>query len=289
MRLLRVGDPGRERPCAIAPDNSVRDLSAWADDWSGGALDPTFLLAIEERLGREGHSLPSVDLSRERIGAPVQPSQILSIGLNYRKHAEAAGLALPSEPIVSGKSHLAISGPYDDLIIPPQSLKTDWEVELGVVIGRRAQYLSEPALAVEHVAGYCTANDISERSWLLEREGQWIKGKSFESFAPIGPYLVTTREITEPGKLRLTCHVNGRLMQDANTSDMVFDVPYLVYYLSRFMVLEPGDVVITGSPAGMALGRPDHPYLREGDVVEAEVCGLGAQRQSCRNFRADEA
>jgi len=285
MRLLRAGEPRRERPCAMAHDNSVHDLSAWVDDWSGDALDPAFLLDIEARFNREGRSLPLVDISRERIGAPVRPGQILAIGLNYRKHVEEAGLALPKEPLVASKSHWAVCGPCDDLIIPPDAKKTDWEVELGVVIGRRAQYLPDPASAMEHIAGYCTANDLSERSWLLEREGQWIKGKSFESFAPIGPWLVTTPEIPDPNKLRLTCHVNGQVMQDANTSDMVFNVHYLIYYLSQCMVLEPGDLVSTGSPAGTALGRPDKPYLREGDVIEVEVQGLGAQRQICRNFQ----
>jgi 2-keto-4-pentenoate hydratase/2-oxohepta-3-ene-1,7-dioic acid hydratase in catechol pathway len=273
----------------VASGETVRDVSSWVDDWSGRALDPTFLSALHDRLCREAESLASVDLSRERVGPPVQPSQILSIGLNYRKHAEEAGMTVPREPIVANKSSLAVVGPYDDLIIPPQSEKTDWEVELGVVIGRRAQYLAEPSAAIGYIAGYCTANDVSERSWLLERGGQWVKGKSFESFAPLGPYLVTTQEINEPGNLRLTCRVNGRLMQDDNTSDMVFNVNYLVYYLSQFMVLEPGDLVITGSPAGMALGRPDYSYLRHGDLVEAEVHGLGAQRQRCRNYGSAKA
>ena len=283
MRLLRVGEPGHERPCIVTPTHEVRDVSAWVSDWSGGALDPTFLAGLRERLAREARWLPAVDLDRERVGPPVRPGQLLSIGLNYRGHAEAAGMAVPDEPIVAGKSCGAVAGPYDDLIIPPQSTKTDWEVELAVVIGRRAQYVPEPAAAVGHIAGYCTANDVSDRHWLLERGGQWIKGKSFQSFAPLGPYVVTTEEIADPGDLRLTCRVNGHLMQDGHTSDLVFDVGYLVYYLSQFMVLEPGDVVMTGSPAGMALGRPGHPYLRHGDVVEAEVCGLGAQRQRCRD------
>lgn len=283
MRLLRVGQPGRERPCAATPADGVRDLSAWVGDWSGGALDPAFLAEVRGRLGREARSLPAVDPRAERIGPPVRPGQLLSIGLNYRSHAEQAGMAVPEEPIVAGKSPGALAGPYDDLVIPPGSTATDWEVELGVVIGRRAQYLPGPAAAAAHVAGYCTANDVSDRHWLLERGGQWIKGKSFESFAPLGPYLVTADEAGDPGALRLTCRVNGRLMQDGHTSDMLFGVDHLVYYLSRFMVLEPGDVVLTGSPAGIALGRPDRPYLRHGDVVEAEVCGLGAQRQRCRD------
>jgi 2-keto-4-pentenoate hydratase/2-oxohepta-3-ene-1,7-dioic acid hydratase in catechol pathway len=284
MRLLRIGSSGQERPCAVGPGNVIFDLSAWVDDWSGYALDPTFLSSIAERLAQDSRLLPVVDSTVERIGSPVRPRQVLSIGLNYREHAAQAGMLIPSEPIVASKSASAVVGPYDDLIIPPEAGKTDWEVELGIVIGRRAQYLSAPSEVGRYVAGYCTANDVSERSWLLERGGQWIKGKSFESFAPLGPYLVTSKEIGEAKNLRLTCRINGRLMQDGNTSDMVFDVGYLVHYLSQFMVLEPGDVVLTGSPAGIALGRPGQPYLRHGDLVEAEVVGLGTQRQRCRNF-----
>ncbi len=283
MRLLRVGDPGDERPCVAAHDGMVRDVSGWVEDWQGGALDPAFLAELRERFGRDGNALPAVELRRERVGPPVRPGQLLSIGLNYRGHAREAGMAVPDEPIVAGKSRGALAGPFDDLVIPPGSTATDWEVELAVVIGRRAQYLSGPEEAAAYVAGYCTANDVSDRHWLLERGGQWIKGKSFESFAPLGPWLVTADEVPDPAGLRLTCRVNGRLMQDGHTSDMVFGVDELVWHVSRFLVLEPGDVVLTGSPGGMALGRPDRPYLRHGDVVEAEVCGLGAQRQRCRD------
>jgi 2-keto-4-pentenoate hydratase/2-oxohepta-3-ene-1,7-dioic acid hydratase in catechol pathway len=289
MRLLRVGPKGQERPCVAVADERVLDLSSWVNDWSGRALDPAFLVAIGERLSCEAHSLPIADLGLERIGPPVKPGQIISIGLNYRKHAEEAGMPLPTEPIVASKSISAIAGPNDDLIIPPQSEKTDWEVELGVIIGRRAQYLGDPGVASEYVTGYCTANDVSERAWLLERGGQWIKGKSFESFGPLGPYLVTKEEISEPGNLTLTCRVNGRLLQNDSTADLIFGVDYLIYYLSQFMILEPGDVIITGSPAGMALGRPNQPYLRHGDIVEAEVSGLGAQRQRCRNYVCADA
>lgn len=286
MRLLRVGPPGREKPCALAEDRTARDLSSWVDDWSGDAIEPIALTALAERFRREGNLLPEVALDRVRIGAPVQPGQILSIGLNYRSHAAEVGLELTREPIVASKSPWAVVGPYDDLVIPPHAEKTDWEVELAVVIGRRAQYIPEPGAALAYVAGYCTANDVSERGWLLERGGQWVKGKSFATFAPLGPWLVTKEDVAEPDSLTLTCRVNGKLMQSASTSDMVFDVPYLVYYVSQCMILQPGDVIFTGSPSGVALGRPDHPYLRHGDVVEAEVHGLGAQRQRCRSHRS---
>lgn len=283
MRLLRIGPPGEERPCAVGPGSVVRDLSAWVPDWAGAALDPDVLRELGTRLEREAGALPAVDPVAERVGPPVRPGgHLLSIGLNYRMHAAEAGLDLPDEPIVSSKAPTTLVGPYDDLLLPPGGEKTDWEVELAVVIGRRAQYLPDAAAAPAHVAGYATANDVSERSWLLERGGQWVKGKSFESFSPLGPWLVTPDEAGDPQRLRLTCRVNGRLMQDGSTADMVHDVAHLVWYLSQFMVLHAGDVVLTGTPGGVALGRPDQPFLRAGDVVEAEVAGLGAHRQLCR-------
>ncbi|WP_329274835.1 fumarylacetoacetate hydrolase family protein [Streptomyces sp. NBC_01451] len=283
MRLLRIGPPGGERPCAVGPDGVVRDLASWVPDWTGAALDPDALRETAERLAREAARLPAVGPAAGRVGPPVRPGgHLLSIGLNYRAHAAEAGLALPEEPIVASKAPTTLVGPYDDLLLPPGGEKTDWEVELAVVIGQRAQYLPDPASALRHVAGYATGNDVSERSWLLERGGQWVKGKSFESFSPVGPYLVTPDEVGDPGRLRLTCRVNGRLMQDGSTADMVFEVSHLLWYLSQCMVLHPGDVVLTGTPGGVALGRPDQPYLRAGDVVEAEVSGLGAQRQRCR-------
>ncbi|WP_198120187.1 fumarylacetoacetate hydrolase family protein [Massilia rhizosphaerae] len=288
MRLLRVGPPGRERPCALAPDGSARDLSAWVDDWRGAVLDPDALAALAVRLARAWKELPVVDLAAGRIGPPVRPGQIVSIGLNYRRHAAQAGLPLPAEPIVSSKSVHALAGPFDPLVLPPGSAHTDWEVELGVVVGRRAQYLASPEAARAHIAGYCTANDISDRRWLLERGGEWIKGKSFSGFAPLGPYMVSADEVGDPARLRLSCRVNGVLMQSEETADMVFDVYTLVYYLSLCMVLEPGDVILTGSPSGMAYGRPGQPFLRPGDVVEAEVVPLGLQRRRCIAAVRDE-
>ncbi|MET3982283.1 fumarylacetoacetate hydrolase family protein [Streptomyces sp. PvR034] len=283
MRLLRIGPPGGERPCAVGPGGIVRDLSPWVADWTGEHLDPDVLRELAARLAREAGSLAEVDPAAERIGPPVRPGgHLLSIGLNYRAHAAEAGLALPDEPIVSSKAPMTLVGPHDDLLLPPGGERTDWEVELAVVIGRRAQYLPDRAAAPAHIAGYATGNDVSERRWLLERGGQWVKGKSFESFSPLGPHLVTPDEVPDPQDLRLRCTVNGRVMQDASTADMVFDVAHLVWYLSQFMVLHPGDVVLTGTPGGVALGRPDQPYLRPGDLVETEVSGLGAHRQRCR-------
>lgn len=284
MRLLRVGAPGCERPCAVGVDGSVRDLSEWVNDWTGAALAVAAMETLSRRFTLEWAQLPLVHIEHERIGPALRPGQILSIGLNYHRHAREAGMAVPEEPIVSSKSVHALGGPFDDLVLPVDGDKTDWEVELGVVIGRRAQYLATPADAAACILGYCTANDLSERSWLLERGGQWIKGKSFDGFAPLGPYLVTADEVPSPQALELICRVNGEVMQRDSSEDMIFDVPHLIHYLSRFMTLHPGDVILTGSPGGMALGRPDQPFLRDGDVVEAEVVGLGAQRQVCRAF-----
>ena len=283
MRLLRTGPAGAERPAALAADGTVRDLSAWLPDWAGDWLDPARLTELAGRFAAGYPSLPAVDPGA-RTGPPVRPGQLLSIGLNYRDHAASAGMPLPTEPIVANKAPSAVVGPCDDLILPPGGDRTDWEVELGVVIGRRCQYLAEAADALAQIAGYCTANDLSERSWLLDRSGQWVKGKSFESFGPLGPYLVTPDEVPDPQRLELTCRVNGRLMQLGSTADMVFSVGQLIWYLSQFMILQPGDVVLTGSPAGIALGRPDQPYLRPGDLVEVEVAGLGRQRQRCRAY-----
>ena len=289
MRLLRTGPPGQERPCAIDLDGVVRDVSAWVQDWVGEVLHPEVLHELSARLAGEGAALPAVDLTTTRVGPPVRPGgHLLSIGLNYRSHAAEAGMEIPSEPIVSSKAPSTLVGPYDDLIIPPGATKTDWEVELAIIIGRRAQYLPSRRFARGHIAGFSTANDISERSWLLERGGQWIKGKSFESFSPLGPFLVTNDEVGDPQILRLTCHVNGRLMQDGTTADMIFDVTHIVWYLSQFLVLNPGDIIFTGSPGGFALGRPDAPYLRPGDVVAAEVDGLGTLRQLCRAANTPE-
>jgi 2-keto-4-pentenoate hydratase/2-oxohepta-3-ene-1,7-dioic acid hydratase in catechol pathway len=282
MRLLRTGAPGSERPCALDPDGVIRDLSAWVPDLSGEILDPRALAELGARFAREGQRLPAVDPG-VRVGPPVRPGgHLICIGLNYRDHAAQTGLEIPDEPIVSSKAPWALAGPYDDLLIPPGAARTDWEVELAVVIGRTARYLPGQDAALDHVAGFSTANDVSERSWLLDRGGQWVKGKSFESFGPVGPYLVTADEVAEPQALGLTCRVNGVLMQRGSTAEMIFGVSFLVWYLSQFLVLAPGDVIFTGSPGGVALGRPDNPYLRPGDLVEAEVIGLGAQRQRCR-------
>ena len=285
MRLMRVAQRGLPVPCIEDEDSRVYDLSGEVLDWSGSFLDPSFLMNLEIEVARKRPELPRMDVSRCKVLPPFTPSQIFSIGLNYSDHIQEAKMEAPPEPIISSKSHLSIAGAYDDIILPPNSSKVDWEVELGVVIGRRAQYLESVADAWAHIAGYCTANDLSERDWLLNRNGQWIKGKSCESFSPVGPYLVTRGSIDNPDNLQLICSVNGSVQQSSSTVHMLFPASYLVFYISQFMILEPGDLIMTGSPGGMALGRDNPRYLQPGDVVETEVQGLGRQVQVCRNYQ----
>jgi 2-keto-4-pentenoate hydratase/2-oxohepta-3-ene-1,7-dioic acid hydratase in catechol pathway len=283
MRLLRTGPKDAERPCAVDRDGVVRCLSDWVPDWTGDALAPDALAETAARLAGSAHQLPEVPLDEVRVGPPVPAGgQIISVGLNYRCHAAQAGMTVGAEPVISTKSPWSLAGPRDDLIMPPGAERVDWEVELAVVIGTEARYLPDENAARAVIGGYCTANDVSERSWLLDRGGQWVKGKSFPTFAPLGPYLVTPDETGDVTALRLTTRVNGIPRQDAKAGDMVFGVPWLIWYLTQFMVLRPGDVVLTGSPAGVALRQLDEPYLQPGDIVEVEVEGLGAQRQRCR-------
>jgi 2-keto-4-pentenoate hydratase/2-oxohepta-3-ene-1,7-dioic acid hydratase in catechol pathway len=278
MKLLRVGPPGQERPVSLLEDGSLVDLSPLTGDLDGAFLGSGGL--ERARAAVEQGDLPALDADGERIGPPVaRPGKVVCIGLNYRDHAEETGAPLPAEPVVFLKAADTVVGPDDQVLIPRGSQKTDYEVELAVVIGRRARYLTAPEEADACIAGYAVANDVSEREFQLERGGQWDKGKSCETFSPLGPWLVTPDELGDPQRLGLRTWVNGELRQDGSTKDMVFGVRHLVWYLSQFMVLEPGDVIDTGTPAGVALGRPDQPYLRPGDLVELEVDGLGRQRQ----------
>jgi 2-keto-4-pentenoate hydratase/2-oxohepta-3-ene-1,7-dioic acid hydratase in catechol pathway len=278
MKLLRVGQPGRERPAAMLEEGSLVDLSPLTGDLDGAFLAGGGLEGLRAAL--DGGELPALDAAGARVGPPVaRPGKVVCIGLNYRDHAEETGAPIPAEPVVFLKDPGTVVGPDDQVLVPRGSGKTDYEVELAVVIGRRARYLAGPDEAAACVAGYAVANDVSEREFQLERGGQWDKGKSCETFNPLGPWLVTTDEVGDPQRLGLRTWVNGELRQDGSTKDMVFGVHHLVWYLSQFMVLEPGDVIDTGTPAGVALGRPDHPYLRSGDLVELEVDGLGHQRQ----------
>ncbi|HEX4788345.1 MAG TPA: fumarylacetoacetate hydrolase family protein [Actinospica sp.] len=278
MKLLRVGAPGREVPAVRADDGRILDLTDLTDDINGAFLAGDGVRRAGAALA--AGTLPELDVRGLRIGAPIaRPGKVVCIGLNYRDHAAETGAAIPERPVVFMKASNTVVGPYDTVLIPRASTRTDWEVELAVVIGREARYLESPEAAMAHVAGYAVSNDVSEREFQLERSPQWDLGKSCETFNPLGPWLVTPDEAGDPGKLGLRLSVNGVVRQDGNTSNLIFDVGYVVWYLSQYMVLEPGDVVNTGTPAGVALGLPDHPYLRPGDVVELEIDGLGTARQ----------
>jgi 2-keto-4-pentenoate hydratase/2-oxohepta-3-ene-1,7-dioic acid hydratase in catechol pathway len=281
MRILQVSDGPDVRPAAVDPGGAVRMLDAWIDGQPEAWLHPEALCALDRRFQADYARLPVAREVRGRVVAPVAPAQVISIGLNYVSHAREAGLELPPEPVVALKSPHAVAGPYDDLPIPEHARAVDWEVELAVVIGRRTQYLSGPEDSSARIAGYCVANDLSDREWLLARQGQWTKGKSFEGFAPLGPYLVTPASLPDPGDLSLGCWVNGTRMQAGSTADMRFGVDFLVFYLSQFMVLAAGDVILTGSPGGNALGRPGQAYLRPGDRLVSEIAGLGRQAKRC--------
>ncbi|MGE6738654.1 fumarylacetoacetate hydrolase family protein [Allorhizobium pseudoryzae] len=280
MKLLRYGPVGSEKPGLLCADGSIRDLSGHLTDVSGAALDPA---ALAKLASLDPATLPEVSAS-ERLGACVAGTgKFICIGLNYSDHAAESGMAVPPEPVVFMKATSAICGPNDDVLIPRGSEKTDWEVELGIVIGKTAKYVSE-AEALDYVAGYCVSHDVSERAFQTERSGQWTKGKSCDTFGPIGPWLVTKDEITDPQNLSMWLKVNGETMQDGTTSTMVYGVAFLVSYLSQFMSLHPGDVISTGTPPGVGMGLKPPRYLKPGDVVELGIAGLGSQKQT---FKAD--
>ncbi|MFF2305388.1 fumarylacetoacetate hydrolase family protein [Streptomyces sp. NPDC058128] len=284
MRVLRVGEAGTEHLAVLDGAGGLLDASGIADDIDHRSLADGVLDRIAEAVA--AGALPAMDrpADRVRVGAPVaRPGKVVCIGLNYRDHAEETGAELPAEPVVFMKDPWTVSGPYDEVLIPRGSVKTDYEVELAVVIGRTARYLESDEDALACVAGYAVSHDVSERAFQLERGGQWDKGKSCETFNPLGPWLVTPDEVPDPQKLSLRLTVNGVERQQGSTADMVFPVAEIIRYLSRFMVLHPGDVINTGTPAGVALGRPEpRPYLRHGDVVECGIDGLGTMRQTFR-------
>ena len=282
LKFLRIGEVGVERPAALDEDGVLWDLSPLASDIDGDFLASGGLDAAAEAVAAGG--LPVIDDPADgtglRIGAPVaRPQAVICIGMNYAAHAAESGSAPPTRTVVFFKHPNTVVGPFDEVLIPPGSTKTDWEVELAVVIGRRARYLASPAEALAHVAGLAVSNDVSEREYQIEISGgQWSKGKSSETFNPLGPWLVRPSDIGDGSGLRLRSSVNGDPRQDSTTSDLIFDVAQVIYELSQYMVLEPGDVINTGTPQGVALsGR--FPYLVPGDVVECEVYGLGRQRQ----------
>ena len=278
MRFVRFGEKGQERPGVILEDGVILDITSLVDDLGPETVGS--LRDIAERVG-DGEGLPRVALDEVRLGAPVsRPHKIVGIGLNYAEHAAEAGADIPTEPVVFMKATSSLSGPYDDIVIPPGFDKVDWEVELALVIGQTAKALPDEQAALECIAGYALAHDVSERAYQLERGGQWVKGKSADTFSPLGPYLVTRDEIPNPLDLRLRCMVNGELRQSGSTSTMIFSPTHIVWYLSQFMTVEPGDVILTGTPKGVGMSTGN--YLVPGDVVELEIPGLGDQRQTCR-------
>jgi 2,4-diketo-3-deoxy-L-fuconate hydrolase len=275
MKLVRYGKPGQEKPGLIDAQGTLRDLSTVIPDLGPAQLGDAMLAKLRKL---DPAKLPAVR-GKPRMGCPVAGiGKFVAIGLNYSDHAAEAGAPVPKEPIVFMKATSCIQGPHDDVMLPKGSIKTDWEVELGIVIGTRARYVSQKA-ALDHVAGYCTVNDVSEREYQLERGPQWDKGKGCDTFGPIGPWLVTRDEITNPQKLDMWLDLNGRRMQSGNTRTMIFGCAKLVSYVSQFMTLMPGDVITTGTPPGVGLGMKPPLYLKKGDVMTLGIEGLGAQRQ----------
>lgn len=283
MRLLRFGPPGQEQPGVLLDGARRIDVSDAVDDYDASFFSSGGLERLRRWCDQHADTAPAVP-EQARLGPPVaRPGKLVCIGLNFRDHAREAGSALPDEPVVFFKATSAIAGPNDEVIIPKNSTKTDWEVELGVVIGRRAAYVTEEE-AMRHVAGYVLHNDYSERAFQLERGGQWVKGKSCDTFAPLGPVLTPREDIADVHDLDMWLTVNGTPRQQGSTADMVFGVPTLVSYLSQFMSLQPGDIISTGTPAGVGLGLAPPQYLKPGDVVELGIEGLGQARQSLRAY-----
>ncbi len=275
MKLLRFGPKGQERPGIVDAEGKVRDLSGLVPDFAGASVS---LEALDTIRAIDVDGLPVVE-EPGRIGSCLASvPNFFCVGLNYALHAKESGAEAPSEPILFSKATSALSGPFDPVIIPRNSVKGDWEVELGVVIGKTALYVSEED-ALDYVAGYCTINDVSEREFQIEKLGQWIKGKSAPTFGPTGPYLVTADEVADPQALNVSLKLNGETVQESNTSDMIFSVRQIISYMSQFMELQPGDIIATGTPSGVGMGMKPQRFLRPGDVMEVTVEGLGTQRQ----------
>jgi len=280
MKLIRFGEPGKEKTGVIIGDKRF-DTSAFGEDYSEAFFETDGLTRLADFIQK--NHLPEL-VGHERLGSPLaRPSKLVCIGLNYRDHAEETGAKIPAEPVIFMKSTTAIVGPNDDIIIPKNSQKTDWEVELAIVIGKKASYVDE-ADAMEYIAGYVLHNDVSEREFQMERGGTWDKGKGCDTFAPLGPFLATKDEIPDPNNVRLWLKVNGETMQNGTTANFIFQVAHLVSYTSQFMTLLPGDVISTGTPAGVGLGMKPPVYLKPGDVVELGVEGLGESRQQVKAY-----
>ena len=280
MKLIRFGEPGKEKP-GIIKEEKWYDVSSFVKDYDEDFFANDGIEKLNKIVAE--NKLPEVE-TNQRLGCPVyKPSKVICIGLNYAKHAKETGAQVPKEPIIFFKATTSISGPNDDIVIPKNSVKTDWEVELAVVIAKRASYVEESE-AMDFVAGYCLHNDVSEREFQIERGGQWVKGKSCDTFAPLGPWIGTKDEIKEENNLSLWLTVNGKKMQDSNTNDLIFKIPFLISYISQFMTLLPSDIISTGTPSGVGLGFKPPVYLMAGDVVELGIDGLGTQKQNVKNW-----
>ncbi|MCG8321503.1 MAG: fumarylacetoacetate hydrolase family protein [Cytophagales bacterium] len=283
MKLVRFGSPGQEKPGLQLEDGTLVDVSHFVQDYDQSFFESVGIEKLPSWYDQNKENCPVVE-SGSRLGPPLKnPSKIICVGLNYAKHAEESGMEVPKEPVLFFKATSSITGPNDDIIIPKDSEKTDWEVELAVVIGKRASYVEESE-AMDYVAGYLLHNDVSERAFQLEMGGQWVKGKSADTFAPMGPVLVSKDEINDPHDLDLWLKVNDRMLQSSNTSDLIFNIPRLISYISRFMTLVPGDIISTGTPSGVGLGLDPPRYLKPGDVVELGIDLLGTARQHVRGF-----
>tara|TARA_B100001093_G_scaffold240401_1_gene230200 strand:- start:3404 stop:4258 length:855 start_codon:yes stop_codon:yes gene_type:complete len=284
MKLIRFGAINDEKPGVITTDGTRRDISAFGRDYDEAFFEGNGIQKLKHWLEKNLDNCPIID-KNIRLGQPlVRPSKIVCVGLNYAMHAEESGMDIPEEPILFFKASSAIVGPYDSIVIPKGSKKTDWEVELAVIIGKKASYVSEID-AMDHVFGYVLHNDVSERAYQLEHSGQWVKGKSCDSFAPVGPFIATSDEIKDPNNLDLWLKLNGEVMQKSNTSDFIFNIQYVVSYISQFMTLLPGDIISTGTPFGVGMGLTPPRYLKEGDVVELGIEGLGTSKQRCVKFK----
>jgi 2,4-didehydro-3-deoxy-L-rhamnonate hydrolase len=283
LKLIRFGEPGQERPGVLGSDGTRLDVSGFGSDYDEAFFSDGGLDALQKWLKENASLVPQVS-SHTRLGPPIcRPSKIVCIGLNFRDHAAESKMEIPNEPVIFFKATTSVVGPNDALVMPKNAAKVDWEVELAVVIGKTALYVPKPE-ALDHVAGYVLHNDYSERGFQFERGGQWVKGKSADTFAPLGPFLATPDEISDLGNLRMWLKVNGETRQNSSTANMIFDIATLVSYVSEFMTLLPGDVISTGTPAGVGLGMNPPQYLKAGDVVELGIDGLGRSRQAVVNF-----
>jgi 2-keto-4-pentenoate hydratase/2-oxohepta-3-ene-1,7-dioic acid hydratase in catechol pathway len=284
MKLIRFGDCNQEKP-GVQLHGINYDVSAFVQDYNEAFFENDGLEKLSKIIAEKKPELPEIK-EGFRLGSPIaRPSKIICIGLNYRKHAIETNAPIPTEPIIFFKSTTSLVGPYDNIIIPKNSIKTDWEVELALVIGKKASYVEEKD-AMDYVAGYVLHNDVSEREFQLERGGTWDKGKGCDSFAPMGPWLVTTDEIKDPHNLRLWLKLNDKMVQDSNTNDLIFNIPFLISYVSQFMTLLPGDVISTGTPAGVGLGFSPNIFLKEGDSIELGIDGLGTAKQTAINYKS---